>query len=158
METFISIFGIVMSAFTSIVVAALGLYQTKKTKETAEYRKLKDEKEDLIREKEEESRQKLNTRLDNLEQSVTSLTKEVNTLSNGVDMKKIENQLSQLHILNEVNFEYVQSLSGVVSTIGESLSSSPILSEDDKANMENKIDAHKTKESDITSKLYKITV
>lgn len=158
METLINVLGMLLSAFTTLAVAWMGSQQAKKTKETEAYRKLKDEKDQLIREKEEEERNKLNTRLDNMEGHLESLTGEVTTLNGSIDMKKIESQLSQLHVLNEVNFEYVQSLSGVVSAIGESLTSSSLVSDDDKKRVEKKIDDHKEKEGQITSNLYKITV
>lgn len=158
METLINVFGMLLSAFTTLAVAWMGVQQSKKTKETEEYRKLKDEKDALLREKEEESQKQLNERLSNMESHIASLSGEMTALNDEIDMKKIESQLSQLHVLNEVNFEYVQSLSGVVSAIGESLTSSTLVSDDDKEKVEKKIDDHKEKEGKITSNLYKITV
>lgn len=147
-----------MTAFTTIVVAVIGAYQKKKSKETSEYRKLKEENERLQREKENAWRNDQDIRLKRIENSISTLTGEMTNLKDGKHFEAIETQLSQIHTLNQVNFEYVQSISGVVKLIGDAMVDSNIINEHDKQKLDQELSEHRDKEDDIAKKLYKIII
>lgn len=147
-----------MTAFTTIIVAVIGAYQKKKSKETSEYRKLKEENERLQQEKENAWRDDQDTRLKRIENSISTLTGEVTNLKDGKHFEAIESQLSQIHTLNQVNFEYMQSISNVVTLVGDAVAESNIINDHDKRKLDKELNEHKDKEEDITKKLYKIII
>lgn len=158
MDAFVSIFGIVMTTISTIAVAIIGCYQKKIDKRNEAYLKLRDEHDALLQKERTMKEEESEHRLQSIEQSVSQLTKEVSDLKESTNLDKISSQLTNLHSLNEVNFEYIRSLSGVVTTIAESLSSSNTLSKESKEEMDDKVDNHKSKEDEIVKKLYKIFV
>ena len=158
MDAIISIISIVMTAFTTIVVALIGYQQSKQEKNNARYRELVKQNELLKQEEEEKKLKETEERFDRLEKSVAKLTENVEMIHKECKLQDISKQLTTLHTLNEFNFEYVQSLSGVVTTIGESLMHSTTIEDKTKDSLEQKINLHKTTEEDINKKLYKITI
>lgn len=158
MENLVSLVNILMTAFTTIIVAVIGAYQKKKSKETSEYRKLKEENERLQQEKENAWRDDQDTRLKRIENSISTLTGEVTNLKDGKHFEAIESQLSQIHTLNQVNFEYMQSISNVVTLVGDAVAESNIINDHDKRKLDKELNEHKDKEEDITKKLYKIII
>lgn len=158
MENLVSLVNILMTAFTTITVAVIGAYQKKKSKETSEYRKLKEENERLQQEKENAWRNDHDTRLKRIENSISTLTGEVTNLKDGKHFEMIESQLSQIHTLNQVNFEYMQSISNVVMLVGDAVAESNIINDHDKRKLDKELNEHKDKEEDITKKLYKIII
>ena len=158
MENLVSLVNILMTAFTTIIVAVIGAYQKKKSKETSEYRKLKEENERLQQEKENAWRNDQDIRLKRIENSISTLTGEVTNLKDGKHFEAIESQLSQIHTLNQVNFEYMQSISSVVTLVGDAVAESDIINDHDKQKLDKELNDHKDKEEDITKKLYKIII
>lgn len=147
-----------MTTFSTIVVAAIGVYQKKIEKKNDDYQKLREENEQLTNEERKRNAQKEEERFLRLEKSVERLSTDVSELKKSINLDNISKQLTQLHSLNELNFEYVQSLSSVVTNVAESLVSSHSLNEDTKEKLMAETDKHKKIEDDITKRLYKFTV
>ena len=158
MEYFISIFSIIMTTLTTIVVAAIGLYQKKIEKKNDDYQKLREENEKLLNEERKRSAQKEEERFTKIEQSVAQLSTDVSDLKNSIHLDDISKQLTQLHSLNELNFEYIQSLSGLVINVAESLGSPHSLSKGVRDKMNSETEKHRKTEDNITKRLYKFTV
>jgi len=159
-----TLFTCVTSSLTTIVVAALGLYQSKKTKEAEEYRKLReklDEKKhkELTKEKEEEEK-----RFQELEASVNAMQKDVRDLKDGMkiltttNLQNIADQLSRLHTLQVGNLTCVESLSNVVLVIGETLDGSSVVNNSDKDRLSKSIERHHEVEEKVRKDLYNIIV
>ena len=108
--------------------------------------------------KEQEAREKKENddKLKKMEDNMEKIIEELSELRKDVDIQKIEKQLNQLHFLNEFNFEYVQSLSSVVLTMGDTLSASSILDDESKHRLQEEVATHRSKEAEITKKLYKV--
>lgn len=155
-ENYANIFYLIMSAISPIAVALLGFYQTRKEKRDKSYREYREENERLRMKEEEKYKQTQEERLQAMENSMEKLCQELNELRKDVDIQKVEKQLNQLHILNEFNFEYIQSLSSVVLVMGETISSSDLLDEPAKQRLQTEVMNHKHKEAGITNKLYKV--
>ena len=158
MSMFISLFSIIMTSLTTIIVAAIGLRQAKVEKQNEEYRRLEGEHADMLRDLEEKRQQSYDKRFNKLESDVKEMRDDLNAIKEEFDLLKLSNQLTQLHTLNQLNFEYVQSLSGVVSIIGEILVSSTIMDDSTKDRMHKEIDKHKHETEKISSDLIKIII
>lgn len=158
MGTFISIFSIIMTSVTTVIVAIIGLHQAKVEKRNEEYRKLEEEHNEMLQELEEKRQRSYDERFNKLESEVKEMRIGFDELRDEFDLLKLSNQLTQLHTLNELNFEYVQSLSGVVSIIGEVLVSSSIMDNNTKDRMQKQIDDHKREREKISSGLIKIII
>lgn len=157
-------FTCIMSSLTTIVVAAIGLYQKKKAKETTEYRRLREELEQEKQKQLDQERKKEEQRLASLEESVNSMKDDVKSLKDDMqiltktNMVHINEQLSHLHVLQSSNMEYIESLSNVVLGIGEILDDSETVSDNDKKKLLHSMDTHKHTQSELHNKLYKIIV
>ena len=156
MHEFADIFSIVITAITPITVAILGYLQNKKIKNDEAYRKLRDEKEELEAKQKKENEEKNAKKLNTMEESIGNLAKDVETLREEVEIEKIKNQLNHLHMLNEFNFEYIQSLSKVVITMGETISSSELIDNDAKLRLQSAVDTHNNIDSKLRKDMYKI--
>lgn len=162
-----TILNCVMSSITTIAVAFLGYFQSKKAKENEEYKKLREQLEEERNKKAQEKEEKEEKRLRELEQIVSSLNKDVKNLNDCVDklsnsqtkdIKDINEQLEHLHTIQTDNFSYMQSLSNVVTTIGESLHDSGTVDANSKDKITQSIENHRKTEQEIHKKLYNIIV
>ena len=116
----------VLSSITTLSVAALGLYQTKKTRETEEYRKIRSEIDQKNAEIEEANKKKQEDRFQKMESSLKDLKSDVSDLKDSIvktdqSIKSISNKLGTLHTISSNNFVYMESLSNVVMEIGEAI-------------------------------------
>lgn len=158
------VFTAIMSAATAISVAALGVYQTKKTKETEAYKKLKDNLEKERAEKIAEKEEAEEARLQSIEELMKDMQCEISELKNDmktlseITLKNIEDQLSHMHTLQTDNFSYMRSLSGIVLTIGEGLNDSSAVDNASKDQIEKSIEDHKKMEIEIQKNLLNIIV
>ena len=122
-----TIFTCIMTSITTLSVAFLGYFQSKKAKENEEYKKLREQLEEERNKKAQEKEEKEEARLQELERIVQSLNDDVSELTDCVEqltkcqIKEMYEQLEHLHTFQTDNFSYMQSLSNVVTTIGESL-------------------------------------
>ena len=150
-DLIVSIMSIIFTSFTTIMVAVIGYKQNKRLKETEEYRKLQNENNRLIAEKEE-------ARLVSIESKISDASDNITKLKNDININDIRSQLEKIHVLNQSNFEFSQSISTVIVLLGEYMVRSDSISEFDKKRLTSEIEDHKKKEDDITSKLVKIVM
>lgn len=153
---------IFVNAAVTVFVAVLGWQQRVKRKDDEAYRELREklekEKEDAILKKKEEEEK----RLTSIESNISELTKDVGKLQEIVkeltteQLTDIKNQLKNLHTMESKNFVYIRSLSNVVVTIGEVLNGSSTIESKSKDKLDECIEEHKKKESDIHETLIKL--
>ena len=153
---------IFINAAVTVFVAVLGWQQRVKRKDDEAYRELREklekEKEDAILKKKEEEEK----RLTSIESNISELTKDVGKLQEIVkeltaeQLTDIKNQLKNLHTMESNNFVYIRSLSNVVVTIGEVLNGSSTIESKSKDKLDECIEEHKKKESDIHERLIKL--
>lgn len=157
-----TIFTCIMTSLTTITVAILGLHQSKKAKETEDYRKIRDQ---LETEREKESERKsmeLEKRFKALEKAVNSVQEDVKDLKEGMkaitdkDLIEISDQLKHLHSLQIGSFKCMESVSDVVIIIGTALDDSTAVSASNKKKLADAIDEHKKSQTLIRSELYNI--
>ena len=157
-----TIFTCIMTSITTFSVAFLGYYQSKKTKENEKYRKLCAQLDEEKSRKAQEKEAKEEARLRELEKIVQSLNDDVTELTDCVEqltniqIKEMHEQLDHLHTFQTDNFSYMQSLSNVVTTIGESLHDSGTIDLNSKEKITKSIETHRKTEQEIHKKLYNI--
>ena len=157
-----TVFTCVMTSVTTIAIAVLGFFQTKRSKETEKYRKLKDQLEAERQKKVDEEKMKEEKRLQALEASVNDMKTEVQALKEDMlgltskNLANIQQQLAHLHVLQTGNMTYIESLSNVVLAIGETIDDSPSITASDKAKLSDMIKDHRKVASETRSGLYNI--
>ena len=157
-----TVFTCVMTSATTFAIAVLGFLQTKRSKETERYRKLKDQIEAERQKKIDEEKLKEKERLQALETSVNDMKIEVQALKEDMmeltskNLTNIQQQLSHLHILQTGNMTYIESLSKVVLAIGETIYDSPSITASDKVKLSEMIKDHRKVESETRNSLYNI--
>lgn len=156
------VLGTLINGAVAIVVAMLGWQQRVKKKDDENYREIREnlerERQDkLLKEKEAEEK-----RLKSIESSISNLSNDVGVLQKTVlslsteQFDDIKNQLTNLHTMESNNFAYIHSLSSVVVNIGEVLNRSTTIDDKTKDKLDECIEDHKKKETDIHEKLIKL--
>ena len=118
-----TIFTCIMTSITTLSVAFLGYFQSKKAKENEEYKKLREQLEEERNKKAQEKEEKEEARLQELERIVQSLNDDVSELTDCVEqltkcqIKKMYEQMEHLHTFQTDNYTYMQSLSKLETTI-----------------------------------------
>ena len=147
-----TIFTCIMTSITTLSVAFLGYFQSKKAKENEEYKKLREQLEEERNKKAQEKEEKEEARLQEFERIVQSLNDDVSELTDCVEqltkcqIKEMYEQLEHLHTFQTDNFSYMQSLSNVVTTIGESLHDSGTIDVKSKEKITKSIESHRKTE------------
>ena len=152
------VFTIILPAISPIIFAVLAFLQNRKIKADERYRNER-KKTESLREKERKREEEAQaSRLKEIEESISKLNHEVKDLRSDIDIQKVERQLDQLHVMNSLNFEYVQSLSDVVITIGDAMASSTLIDDSVKKKLAREVGSHKNKENTVMQELIKIIV
>lgn len=153
MEYLVSILSIVISSFTTIIVAIIGVNQNKRAKASEEFRELTLENERIRKEREAEIKEEEELRLKSIESTIKDLRQDIKDVRKSFDIDELNTQLEHLHTLNTINFEYIQSLSNVVVSVGECISCSGVMNDEAVTKMESEIEKHKNKEDNINKRL-----
>lgn len=136
-------------AVTPLAVGILSYLSVKKDKEDKEYRELRENYEEVLNNEKKKKDEKI-------ESSINKITEDVKNLStkiDNIDVEDINTQLKNLVSISEINLQYSQSLSKVVTTIGECLRDSNIEFDNDISKV---ISEHQELERNITNRLYKV--
>lgn len=151
--TFFDIFERIIVCLTPIILAIIGLAQVKSQKKVDDYAKSQQElskarAELAERDKAEleEHFTKLETQLDGFESKINDLDKKVEHLS------KLDKQLAGLIDISSANFGLCQSLSNVMSSIGDALDSTESINSVD---LKKQLSKHRQKEQELTERIFK---
>jgi regulator of protease activity HflC (stomatin/prohibitin superfamily) len=140
----------ILAVVTPLIVAILTVIIKRNSDRDKKYKALQAEI-DAEREKAREEKEKdREAKLEEIQKTMEAMTSEIKK----IQTTKIEEQLKQLKVLNEFNFEYIQALSNVVTSMGETIVNSPIGEGNEK--LENVIKTFRTAESTLVNNLYKI--
>ena len=146
----------VVSALAAVAVAIIGAVQMKETKKNEADKKLREENEQLLQEKLQKEKEEQLEEMREMKQMLETLTSEVSELRKEYDIANIEKSLTQLHFLNEFNLEFIQSLSSVVTIMGDTLASSSTINNEDRDRLRREIVKHTGNERELAQKLVKI--
>lgn len=142
-----------ISIMTPLVLGYLTYRSSKQEKKSKEYMELMEKNKILEKQQAEREKNETLEQIKELTESIESLKTEVENLKKDIDIKALSIQLSKLQHLNEFNFEYIQSLSNVVTTLSEeSLEANNI----DGSRLRTVVNDHKKTETKIMQDIYKI--
>ena len=156
--TIFDIFERIIIVITPIVVALVGLQSTKIQKRSEDLvasQNAANEAAKKLADNEKKQRDaEMERHFAKVEESITSLTEKVDKLDKTVgNLSKLDQQLSGLVELSTANLELCQSLSNIVSSIGDALDSSEAIESGD---LRDQINAHRKKEQELTLRVAKI--
>lgn len=156
MEESANTFSIIVTAITPIVLGILTLFQVKREKRTKEFHQMQKELEDSRAEREQKKEKEHEERLQRMETSINGVTETVKELQESLDIGQMETQLERLHVMTELNFSYIQSLSNTVIVIGDALASSDVMDKDSSDKLDQALTANRQMEEEISKNLLKI--
>ena len=143
-----------ITVVTPIVVAWFGYKQAKSQKQTKEYQELQSKyeaKKEELRKKEAEDQK---AQFEEFKESLESLRGEVREIKEAQTNSKVERDIASLVTMSNINFEYCQSLSKVIGSIGEALSNVPTV---DSGTIDSALEKHKDEEQALVRRIYKIS-
>lgn len=152
--TFLEIFQIIMTCISPIIIAWFGYSASKNEKQTKKYMESQEQLKqanDKLKDKEKKELQEHFNKLDN---SITSLKNQVNKLEASISkISEIDKRIEGLVEMSNVNFEFCNSLSAVISSIGNALDSSDVINSE---TLQNDIATHKAKAEALVNRAVKI--
>ena len=150
--TGIDVFETVITCLSPIIIAIIGFMQARRDKSNKEYRELREkydrEKEaQAVKEKEESDKV-----LEEIQKSIATMTEEIAELKAIGQHHDINKELEKLVQATTINYEYSQSLSGVVEAIGSSLQKTDMIQHDE---IDVALAKHRDTDRELKKKLYK---
>ena len=99
-------------------------------------------------------KEKVMTLFEEFKESLESLRGEVREIKEAQTNSKVERDIASLVTMSNINFEYCQSLSKVIGSIGEALSNVPTV---DSGTIDSALEKHKDEEQALVRRIYKIS-
>lgn len=145
----------VIVCFTPFILAYITYTTSKKEKKSNENKKLKEANDKLQKQINDELEKKRDDQLLNLQDNVKSLTDDIVKVNKNMDVITHEvstsaDKINDLLRLSNVNLQYSQSLSMLITTIGEGLRDKHM-----DGNFTEAIADHKKKEQDLFASIFK---
>lgn len=152
--SFLKILEGIIACITPIILAFIGLRQTKANKKVEEYTKLSKELAEMRDQEEQRQKKELDAHFKKIEDSFEDLKRDFSTISEQVEkLSKLDRQLSSLIELSQVNFEFCQSLSTIVSGIADALDSTDVINS---ADLKAQLAEHHKTEQALAGRILKI--
>lgn len=140
----------VITLITPLFIAWCGRAMTITKKDNEKYRKLREEADRMKEEKEEAEKKAQRDEIKKICEKIDAIQEELNNLN----IDRISEQLEHVINMTNLNFEYSQSLSGVVVCLGNSIEEADQLATAGK--IHEAIVNHQKKEQSIINRLCKI--
>ena len=139
---------------TPIALGFIGVQQTRSEKKSKEFLDLQKQLDEARREKDERDKLELQEHFQKLENSIETMSRKISEMENTVNnITKLNKQITGLIQLSSANLQLCQSLSNIVSSIGDALDSTDSISSGDlKVQLLN----HRKKEQEVTEEILKI--
>lgn len=152
--TFLEVFQIVMTCLSPIIIAWFGYSASKNEKQTKKYMQSQEELKQANAKLKEKEKEELKTHFDKIDKSINSLTKQVQNLEQSISkISEIDKRIDGLVEMSNVNFEFCNSLSAVISSIGNALDSSDVI---DSGTLQTDLATHRKKAEELVNRAVKI--
>ena len=152
--TFFDIFERAITVLTPIILAIIALRQTKASKKVEDFTKTQSELVKAKEEIEKRDKEELDNHFKEIQRSIDDMKGQFERMDKTVtNLNNLQKQLSGLIELSSANMELCQSLSNVVSSIGDALDSTDSINS---ADLKKQLNDHHKKEQDITNRILKI--
>lgn len=132
-----------------VILAIFTYKSSKKEKEDAKYRALREELDKVAEEKKQARDKEITDSLNDLGEKIG----EVEAAVKAIDINDIQSQLSDLKQLNGLNLDYSQSLSKVVIKMANCMKDTD-MSKENKDGIGKAVEDHQNSEQVITKKIY----
>lgn len=151
---FLKILEGIITCVTPVILAIIGLRQTRANKKVEEYTKLNQELAEMRDKEEQRQKKELDEHFKKIEGSFDDFKQEFSSLSEKVEkLSKLDRQLSSLIELSQVNFEFCQSLSTIVSGIADALDSTDAINSE---GLKSQLAEHHKTEQALAGRILKI--
>ena len=152
--TFLEVFQIVMTCVSPVIIAWFGYSANKNEKQTKKYMESQEALKKANTALKEKEKEELQAHLDKIDNSINSLTKQVQNLEKSISsISEINKRIDGLVEMSNVNFEFCNSLSAVISSIGNALDSSDVI---DSGTLQTDLATHKKKAEELVNRAVKI--
>lgn len=152
--SFLEIFQIIMTCISPIIIAWFGYSANKNEKQTKKYMESQEQLKQANNKLKDKEKKELQAHFTKLDNSIASLTNQVKNLETSISkISEIDKRIEGLVEMSNVNFEFCNSLSSVISSIGNALDSSDMI---DSGTLQKDIAAHKIKAEDLVNRAVKI--
>lgn len=144
----------ILTCITPVILAIIGLRQTKANKKVDDYAKAQSEIEGMRKAMDERQKEDLEQHFKKIESSIDRLQTQVDEMRSTVEtLSKLDRQISSLIELSNVNFEFCQSLSTIVSGIADALDSTDAINS---ADLKEQLAEHRKTEQALAGRIVKI--
>lgn len=154
MEDFWMYFEKIITCCSPIVIAWFGVVSARNEKQTKDYIEAQEKAKkanDALKAKEQEE---LQAHFDKLDKSIGALRLQVDNLEASIGkLSEMDKRLNNLVEMSSINFEFCQSLSAVISSIGNALDSSDAI---ESGTLKNDLGNHLQTERSLSARMCKI--
>ena len=148
------IFERIMVCVSPILIALIGLQGSRQEKKTKELVEATTKLNDLKKENEQKEKAALDEHFKKLDSSLEKLSEKVDKLDMRVEsLATMETKLNGLIQLSSSSIQLCQSLSSIMSSVGDALDSTDIINSGD---LKEELRKHREKENAITQQVMKI--
>lgn len=151
----ITIITSIITCLSPIIVAYFGYITTRQQKQTKEFIDLQTKynaQNEALKNRELEEQK---AAIASIQASVKSLESQMGDLQQAVDLDKINRQLENILEISHINFEYSQSLSQVICTIGDCIESAQI-NDAQATRFKGELERHQSEERNYANRIFKI--
>lgn len=151
----LTVFTTIITCLTPIFVAWGGWKVSLSQKESKRYHDLLDK---YNKERDESEREKEKARIERekeMDAKITKLETMVTDLTNNHESSDLEERVEKLYSMTTINHEYIQSVSNVMTAIGEGLVMSGTLKPETEKSIHDTIEKHRATEQELNQKIYK---
>jgi len=148
LDTLVKIIG----CLSPIICAWIAYRSSVATKKTKEYMELQAKYNKELEEKKDREVQEQRQAMEQMKKDIESLSKQVDSLAKSFSMEDIHTKLEHLATMSQLNFEYSQSLSSVICSIGDCIERADLNGTDE---ISKEMDEHRAREKEFASRLAK---
>ena len=139
---------------TPIILALIGLQSSRSQKKAQSIVDMQKQIQENAEEKEKREKEELEAHFSKLENSISEMRKQFKDMESTVTkLSNLDKQLQGLYTLNSANLELCQSLSNIVSSIGDALDSTDSIQS---GNLKQELQEHRKKQDAVTIRMAKI--
>lgn len=142
----------IITCLSPIVCAWIAYNSSVTTKKTKEYMELQAKYNQELEEKKEREAEQQRQAMARMQKDIAALSDKVDNLAKEFSMEDIHNKLEHLTTMSQLNFEYSQSLSSVICSIGDCLEHADIRGTEE---IGKEMDEHRKREKEFANRLAK---
>lgn len=145
----------IITCISPILCAIIAWNSTTTTKKTKEYMELQSKYNKELEEKKARESKEQRDAMARMQQDIANVSKKVDELAQAFSMEDLHDKLEHLTAMSQLNFEYSQSLSSVICSIGDCIERADMAKSDD---ISKEMAEHRKRESEFAKRLTKIVI